>query len=256
VATPIKRLNYFDQQFLRVGDFRAEQDFHRRMLREHNRTLHTVGVASGLTVAPAGTAVTVSSGVAVDADGEEIVLVDAQTLDLADQPAGQPVYVTIAYRALATDPDTGTSNATRHTDSPLIAKSLSAPADPDRTLILGLAQRSGTTVTSVAPGGRKRSGETVAGPLSIQGALSANAGATANGLSLGRDPGTGVDYPWEYETVGVTQPNFNLRLQSPNAVVVPAAARNARCSTPAGWRSRPRRRASSSSSSAQAATAA
>jgi hypothetical protein len=46
----------------------------------------------------------------------------------------------------------------------------------------------------------------------------AGGGATVNGVAVGTDV-AGIDYPWEYETIGVTQTNFNLRLQSPNAIV-------------------------------------
>lgn len=45
----------------------------------------------------------------------------------------------------------------------------------------------------------------------------AGGGATINGVAVGTDV-PGIDYPWEYETVGVTNPGYNLRLQSPNAI--------------------------------------
>jgi hypothetical protein len=43
----------------------------------------------------------------------------------------------------------------------------------------------------------------------------AGGGATINGVALGTDV-PGIDYPFEYESVGVTNTGFNLRLQSPN----------------------------------------
>ena len=46
----------------------------------------------------------------------------------------------------------------------------------------------------------------------------AGGGARVNGVAIGTDV-PGIDYAWEYETVGVAQTNFNLRLQSPNAIV-------------------------------------
>ncbi len=50
-------------------------------------------------------------------------------------------------------------------------------------------------------------------------------GVIINDLTLGTKPGnpndnTFIDYPWEYETLGVTQKNFNLRLQSPKGVYI------------------------------------
>ena len=46
----------------------------------------------------------------------------------------------------------------------------------------------------------------------------AGGGARINGVSVGTDV-AGINYAFEYETVGVTQTNFNLRLQSPNAII-------------------------------------
>lgn len=46
----------------------------------------------------------------------------------------------------------------------------------------------------------------------------AGGGATVNGVAIGTDV-SGIDYPYEYETVGVTNTTLNLRLQSPNAIV-------------------------------------
>jgi hypothetical protein len=46
----------------------------------------------------------------------------------------------------------------------------------------------------------------------------AGGGARINGVSIGTDV-AGINYPFEYETVGVAQTNFNLRLQSPNAII-------------------------------------
>lgn len=46
----------------------------------------------------------------------------------------------------------------------------------------------------------------------------AGGGARINGVAIGTDV-AGLNYPFEYETVGVSQTNFNLRLQSPNAII-------------------------------------
>jgi hypothetical protein len=47
----------------------------------------------------------------------------------------------------------------------------------------------------------------------------AGGGARINGVAVGTDV-AGIDYAFEYETVGVSQTNFNLRLQSPNAIIL------------------------------------
>ena len=46
----------------------------------------------------------------------------------------------------------------------------------------------------------------------------AGGGAQINGVTVGTDV-AGLNYAFEYETVGVSQTNFNLRLQSPNAII-------------------------------------
>jgi hypothetical protein len=49
------------------------------------------------------------------------------------------------------------------------------------------------------------------------------AGATINAVAVGTDV-PGIDYSFEYETVGVAATNANLRLQSPNWVIVHSGA--------------------------------
>jgi hypothetical protein len=47
----------------------------------------------------------------------------------------------------------------------------------------------------------------------------AGGGAQVNGVAVGTDVPS-IDYQFEYETVGVSQTAFNLRLQSPNAIIL------------------------------------
>ena len=46
----IKRLHYFNQQFLTEKDFTDEQNYHLQRRRQHNQFLHSFGIAAGLTV--------------------------------------------------------------------------------------------------------------------------------------------------------------------------------------------------------------
>lgn len=46
----------------------------------------------------------------------------------------------------------------------------------------------------------------------------AGGGARINGVTIGTDV-PGLNYAYEYETIGVSATNFNLRLQSPNAII-------------------------------------
>ena len=97
----IERLNYFNNQFLKEEDFTDEQTYHLRMRREHNRLLHTPGIAEGLEVQKTGAKqVKVTRGVAIDSNGREMVLLDDLNVPLSDQakyPPNSTIYVTITY---------------------------------------------------------------------------------------------------------------------------------------------------------------
>ena len=106
MAEPVKRLNYFNGQFLRDPDFNDEQGYHVRHQRDHVRLQHTPGIGEGLDIpnpASGATAATVNAGVAFDDQGRRIALAANTTLELANIAAGQAVYVTIAYRESQSD---------------------------------------------------------------------------------------------------------------------------------------------------------
>ena len=79
----IKRLNYFNHQFLEEKDFRDEQQYHLEMRRRLNRSLHIWGIAEGLEVARSGNReVTVAPGFAIDREGRELVVVTPIARDI------------------------------------------------------------------------------------------------------------------------------------------------------------------------------
>lgn len=176
MAEPIKRVHYFDHQFLRESDFTAEQDYHKEMRRIHNRVLHTWGIAEGLALSFAAGAsrVTVGQGIAIDGQGREIVLpVDTQTQDLSGF-AGRTVFITIAYDEQQTDStsETGVTNATRWTESPLMMVAENPPSDPSQSLILGRATVAADgTISTVNDGvdpNRRRFAGVVGGDLEVR----------------------------------------------------------------------------------------
>lgn len=103
----VKRLNYFDSQFLKQKDFQDEQIYHRNMRYTHNRLLHSWGIADGLIVTKTGDkGVTISPGVAIDNQGREIVVPDNplfNPIDLSKFGANATVYLTIKYDDTARD---------------------------------------------------------------------------------------------------------------------------------------------------------
>jgi hypothetical protein len=163
MADLVKRLNYFDGQFLRQNDFNNEQDYHVQHQRDHARLLHTPGIAEGLDIPdpPAGaTAVTVHAGVAYDDLGRRILLADNATLELADLAADQTIYVTIAYGESQTDPtdETGITGKTRWTEAPLIETLNAAPGNANEKLVLARIERSGTVVGTIHRDERRAAG--------------------------------------------------------------------------------------------------
>lgn len=74
-----RRVNFVDGQLLSAADLQGEQDYHRAMRYLQNR-LHGHGVIEGLEVTVDETGVHIGSGVAVDAQGREIVVAEPRCL--------------------------------------------------------------------------------------------------------------------------------------------------------------------------------
>jgi len=142
---PVQRPRYFDHQFLKVEDFTLETEYHLDMRRRHNRDLHTPGVADGLTVAGSSgaTSVTVAPGVALDAQGREIVLVDPRTVSLPTGVTSAQVY--IVYDEEETDQVTaaGVTGNRRFSEDPAVVVSPPAAVPPDGILLATLALNNG-----------------------------------------------------------------------------------------------------------------
>ena len=114
-------MRYFNGQFLQQEDFQAEQAYHLDRQRRHNRTLHTPGIAEGLTVtADVGAAnVEVASGTAVDSNGHMIVLEDSRPVNIQPGHRGKTVLVVISYREVPSDDATvGSTDKTRMHERP------------------------------------------------------------------------------------------------------------------------------------------
>lgn len=124
----VKRLNYFNSQFLVAKDFNDEQSYHRNLRQLHNQLLHSWGIAKGLEVKPvSGNArqISVSPGVAIDHNGQEIVLPDnppPANIDLTPAGAATSVTVAITYQTFfdAADRYRDNTNYVRATERPKI----------------------------------------------------------------------------------------------------------------------------------------
>jgi hypothetical protein len=149
----IKRLHYFNHQFLVESDFADEQQYHLAMRRRHNAALHDYGVADGLAVTRTGDReITVQPGLAIDRDGRELVLLDSRIVGLSDAaafPAGATIHLTIAYDEAESDPSTatGVTGNTRIIERPQLVASTTAPAGGS----LGRPSTTGSTNTASVP---------------------------------------------------------------------------------------------------------
>lgn len=92
-----QRLNYQNGMFLTSKNMTLEQDYFSNWLRLQNQFLYTPGVVNGLLVTQQGAALAVSQGVAIDADGNFLILPgDATPLTVAPT-ASNPMLVYALY---------------------------------------------------------------------------------------------------------------------------------------------------------------
>jgi hypothetical protein len=87
---PLDRLNYYNGQRLEAEDFRLEQEYHIRVRRWLNKSLYSWGIAAGLEVTvKEGDAhkVIVHPGMALDAEGREIILLEAREMQVMGTPS-------------------------------------------------------------------------------------------------------------------------------------------------------------------------
>jgi hypothetical protein len=133
----VKRLNYFDGQFLRATDFSAEQSYHVGMREQHNSLLHTWGIADGLLPTADGKQVKVGKGFAIDSLGREIQLDNEVSKDISAF-AGKTPFITIKWSETDADisTETGTKGPKRKDLSPVIEVSTDTP-EQGVQLILG-----------------------------------------------------------------------------------------------------------------------
>jgi len=87
IAAP-SRINYFYGRLLTAEDFEQEQQAVRERHWLHNRLLHGFGVVTGLDVTVDGDRVEVSAGVAIDALGREVILVEPRCLGVGAESLG------------------------------------------------------------------------------------------------------------------------------------------------------------------------
>lgn len=165
-GSEVKRLHYYNSQFLVAEDFNDEQLYHNQMRRLHNRSLHTWGVVRGLEVSGTmgATRVVVAPGIAIDRLGREVVLPaqpDPIGLDRFD--TNSKVYVTIGYADVPVrknrDEQTTDDYYERVAERPKVGASATAPAaDAPEVLLAVLTLDRNKSLAAVDVSARRYAG--------------------------------------------------------------------------------------------------
>ncbi|HZT32874.1 MAG TPA: hypothetical protein VFA33_23510 [Bryobacteraceae bacterium] len=159
-----KRMNYFERQFLRAQDLMDEQDYHQDRRQRLIRLMHTPGVAEGLGVAagPNPGTITVGAGTALDANGQIIVNLTPDTVNLRTDATAAEIY--ISYTETPSDPSTdpGITGNTRIQETPAITQRRTAPnpeaAPPAGVLLAAVQLNSGQLIANPDNSVRSRAG--------------------------------------------------------------------------------------------------
>lgn len=94
----LERNRFFPGQLLTAEALKLEQDYFLQKLKRHNRSLHGCGVVSGLRVKVEAKQIVVEDGMALDCQGNEVVLESAKILAPSASMESWPVaYVNIRY---------------------------------------------------------------------------------------------------------------------------------------------------------------
>ncbi len=100
---PFIRNHFFAGRFLTAADLELEQKYFRNKLKLHNRSLHGFGIVSGLEVSHRQDKLIIASGLALDCQGNEILIAEPVSHPLPDSNLGTSSYLTISYSEQATN---------------------------------------------------------------------------------------------------------------------------------------------------------
>jgi hypothetical protein len=103
-SQPLKRLRYVTGQLLSAEELQLEQQYFIEKRKLHNRALHGFGIVSGLKVTTNGGQITVAPGMAIDCDGNEILVDSEQTLAGGGLGALRIAYLGVRYIEKFVDP--------------------------------------------------------------------------------------------------------------------------------------------------------
>ena len=100
----LERPRFFTGKLLTTEDLALEQEYFREKLRRHNRSLHGFGIVSGLKVTTDSGKIAVDAGMALDCQGNEVVIGTTQLLSPpASSDNWRTAYVSIRYTEDSSD---------------------------------------------------------------------------------------------------------------------------------------------------------
>jgi len=151
---PPVRVNFFYGQLLNADDFRADQDYHRRMRYLHNRLLHGWGIVDGCYVEDDGHGVLVGPGVAIDSLGRELVLPDPVRIELPPEALAEEQtlwYVVAMWEEIPSAPVAVGDKVvfSRWIERCAVSIRPIPPADDDRALLLAMLTAAAGSVVSI-----------------------------------------------------------------------------------------------------------
>jgi hypothetical protein len=108
---PFDRLRFFNGRLLTASDFALEQNYFRRKQKLHNQALHGFGIVSGLRVTIESGKVAVTAGLALDCEGNELLVATNEILP-APPASWQTAYVNLHFVEQELNEDATTNEAT------------------------------------------------------------------------------------------------------------------------------------------------
>ena len=107
----LKRNRFFSGKLLTAEDLELEQEYFRERLKRHNRYLHGFGVVVGLDVSKSGGDVVISAGLAIDCQGNEIVVPEPLKQPLPNPDMGSTLFLSITHVEKEVEPIPSVSNS-------------------------------------------------------------------------------------------------------------------------------------------------
>jgi hypothetical protein len=93
----LTRPRFFNGKLITAADLELEQDYFRAKTKLHNRSLHGFGIVSGLKVTVSSGQIVVEPGLALDCEGNELVIGTQQSIVLPPTGEHHAAFVNVRF---------------------------------------------------------------------------------------------------------------------------------------------------------------